>query len=415
MKGLIGLLFFVLLFQRVVFGQMLLVKDQNQNPISYFTVKQESGKRIWVGNQYGELLLSEFGTHICGIEIRHVGYLPQVYCGNPEEPKPQVIEIILEENLIDLDEVQVYSPEEDIILEIAIQNLKSILGNLSYANGQYLEKEGDVIFQSFGVLNFFTPIDRSKKANRFYSGRFGFIHEYIRFFGFDEAEIPYKTHFQYFQEAINDVLWEIMNGQKKSFDAVASNVENNILYIQYDHVQKPIKLSIAETGLIKEIQVGELKTNSANGRKIEVTEMNVNFLHYKQYAFFNEISVKSIVNGSLIEMFLHLHSFPVNVTLPPTLSSKNDINAYFGAVTTHSGTPNVSCGRDFFDSPNIKFYSDQMAKRVGIPGFEKESSECYNYHEKTDDPDPVSVDYIRKSNGFVIQLLQSLKDVDLTW
>lgn len=415
MKRFLGLVFFVLLFHNEVLGQMLLVKDQNQKPIPYFTVTQENGKKIWVGNQNGELLLSELGSHICGLEIRHVGYVPQSYCENPDEPKRDLVEIVLEEGMIDLKEVQVSKTDEDKILKIAIQNLNSALGSLSYANGQYLEKTEKEIFQSFGLLNFFTPIDRTRKVNLFNSGRFGFIHEHIRLFDFDESEIPYKTHYKYFQEVINDVLWETLNVNSKSFEAVASKVENNVLYIQYEHVDKPIKLTIAETGLIKEMQVGELRTKSSNGHEIELLELKIRFIHYKDNAFFNEISLKSKANGSMREMFLLLHSFPVNVTLPPSLTSKNDINTYFGAVTTHSGYPNVSCGKDFFDSPNIKFYSAQMAKRGGILGFGMESLLCYNYHEKTDDPDSASVDYIRKSNEYVLQLLQSLKDFGLTW
>ncbi len=415
MKRFLELVFFVLLFHNEVLGQMLLVKDQNQKPIPYFTVTQENGKKIWVGNQNGELLLSELGTHICGLEIRHVGYVPQSYCENPDEPKRDLIEIVLEEGMIDLEEVQVSKTDEDKILKIAIQNFNSALGSLSYANGQYLEKTEKEIFQSFGLLNFYTPIDRTNKVNLFNSGRFGFIHEHIRLFNFDESEIPYKTHYKYFQELINDVLWETLNVHNKSFEAVASKVENNVLSIYYEHVDKPIKLTIAETGLIKEIQVGELRTKSSNGHEIELLELKIRFLHYKNDAFFNEISLKSKANGSLREMFLLLHSFPVNVTLPPTMSSKKDIDAYFSAVSSHSSYPDVSCGETFFDLPNTKFYSNQMVSRINSPNLGKNFAVCYVYHEKMDDTDPLSKDYVRKSNEFAIQLLQSLKDVDLTW
>ncbi len=415
MKNCTSILFYFLFVSYGVQSQVLTVKDPNGNPIPYFTLSHVDANKVWVGNHEGMLFLDDLGISGCGFEIRHIGNISQEFCLEPSTSKGKSILRVLEENIIQLDEVDVPKPADKKILEEAFKNLRATMDIFSFMKGQYVEIEGDKVFHSFGFLNYYTPIDRTTRKNRFYEGNFSFIYDKSRLINFEESEIPFNSYFPYLTEAVNDVLYDLLNSNGKGFEAISNKVIRNINWIVFAHEEKDVKLVISGEGQLREIRANLPEMKSHNGKTIAVEALAINFLQYKGKMYFNEVSTKFMEGKNQRESYLILHSFPDKADQPGYLKKPKDHQGYFGAISAQSRNPDISSEKNFFASQSNGFYTKQMVKTFDLEPFGEQSEIQYVYHEKAESFDEPSAAWVRRNHKFIVELLQALQDFGLSW
>ena len=418
MRAIFILFTLMLVFASPSFSQKIRVTDSNGERLPFFTLKSSDSNLVRIGNEIGEMDLSDITKPLCGIEIRYLGFEPFTFCDSILI-KGDVTLIKLKESLLELTPVDVKTVDEKRVFENFRFRFKEDIQNFNLLKGQYMELNGSTEFHSFGVLAYSGLIDRNEKANRFTSGNVAFFHQKQLLANIDPNEIPYRTSFAYLSQFINDLFVGIILSKKNEFEALESQVIANSNFITYINKSNTIKITISEKGSILKISLRNTSIIAVNGIPININQAEVDFFESQSKSYIAKINMVMNDQNRDFKLSYLTHGLPYDIQLPDRLTAEKEKMEFFNAAISHSSSPDYTFSEEFFLQNEILESIRRIRLNTSLPAsqnmLQKAYQNPYLYFETMSQSDKSSVEYMKKISEFVTSLNLTFQNNDLGW
>lgn len=418
MRAILILFPLMLVFASPSFSQKIRVTDSNGARLPFFTLKSSDSNLVRIGNEIGEMDLSDITKPLCGIEIRYLGFEPLAFCDSILK-KGDVTLINLNESFLELSPVDVKTADEKRVFENFRFRFKEDIQNFNLLKGQYMELNGSTEFHSFGILTYSGLIDRNEKANKFLSGNIAYFHQKQLLANVDPNEIPYRTSFAYLSQFINDLFVGIILSKKNEYQPIESKVVSNTNIITYSNKNRTIQTNISEHGVIKKISIINTSFISANGIPININQAEVDFFESQSKSYIAKINMVMNVQNRDFKLCYLTHGLPYDIQLPDRLTAEKEKMEFFNAALAHSSSPDYSFQKSFFSNNEILEYVkmiDLNSRSTNNLNLLKQAyDQSYLYYVKMDQGDQSSTAYMKKISEFVNSLNLTFQNNDLGW
>ena len=389
-----------------LFGQILLVTDEQGNPLSYFTLSLENKSKVFIGGNDGRISLEGISDNInCGYSIRYLGYQVHHFCLS--DLKKGENRIQLKPGVIELPEATITGlSDEELIIQLK-HYLLEMVDRFNVSRAFVSERSDDFLWESFGVITLGGLKDRTKKSNQFEGGNLGFLPQYSRFWVMNDAQIPFNSRMAVTSTLVQDLFFEILKSKSKDWSRVNSedssqelfNLENHLLVVHLNQDGSPKKIVIkrrdfrAPSGLSYKIE-GQLEF---------IQDKNIKFLSAFNFEVRDQFLTK--INGVITD-------FPREINLPEKYKSRSERDRLMNSFYAYTRSPDY-------------YYDDLVFNRIieigsfsFIPnGINKMNLVTKNYVQSDfyKGDDPASEKYLNQNSEFIREVLKIFKSYDLAW
>ncbi|WP_075350100.1 peptidase associated/transthyretin-like domain-containing protein [Algoriphagus marinus] len=401
----ISLVILFLLLSCKVLSQVIVVVDEQNKPLPYFTLTVEGQNRIFIGDKNGHLSLPEADTD-CGYSIRYIGYKDYSFCS--KDLKIGNNRISLELDVFDLLEAEIVGlSDEDLIL-----NAKSFLAAMSdgfnLTRAFTTEKSENSYWESFGVLTLAGLKDRNKKNARFDAGNMAFLSQHSRFWALPQNNVPFSSSMSVVSTFTQDLLFEVLKSKNArwSFDINESSPDEMVILdelgvrIQLTGLGNPIKMIIQE----QEFMHFTGETYQVKG--------TIDFIQDGELMFFSEMNFDITKKNRTVNVSCVVLDFPRNIQLPEAYSNRSKRDALMNSFGSYTRQPDYQYDFSVFNKLIKTNFPDYNSDE--FEDFQLLTS-SYTPGEKYVGDDPSSKRYLEQNSEFIRAVFKTLKEYELTW
>lgn len=401
----ISLVILFLLLSCKVLSQVLVVVDEQNKPLPYFTITVESQNRIFIGDKNGHLSLTKSDVG-CGYSIRYIGYKDYSFC--LIDLKNGDNRISLEPDVLDLPEAEIVAlSDEDLILEVK-SFLTTMSDGFNLTRAFVTEKSEGSYWESFGVLTLAGIKDRSKKNARFDTGNMAFLPQYSRFWVSPQSNVPFTSSMSVVSTFTQDLLFDILKSKHSRwhFDINESTTDDIVILdelgvrIQLAGLGNPIKILIEEQEFLH--FTGE--TYLVKG--------TIDFIQDGEIMFFSEMNFDLTQKNRKVSVSCVIPDFPRNIQLPEAYSNRSKRDALMNSFGNYTRQPDYQYDFTVFNKlikTNFPDYSPDEFEDFQL------LTSSYTQGEKYIGDDPSGKRYLGQNSDFINAVFKTLKEYELTW
>ncbi|MFN3759782.1 MAG: hypothetical protein ACK4SF_11240 [Algoriphagus aquaeductus] len=400
------LLLISFLFCAELFGQVLVVSDEQGNPLSHFTVHLKNENRILIGGIDGRVSLEGINkTDNCGFSIRYLGYQVHQFCMSNLKTGENRIQLSPE--VFELPETTIIGLSDEELLIQFKRYIAEMVDRFNVSRAFVVEKSDDFLWESLGVITLSGLKDRSKKDYQFRGGNLSFLPQYSRFWVKDVDLIPFDSRIAVASTLVQDLLFEILKSKSKDWRRVNSegpskelfNLESQRLEVYLNQDGSPLRIDIkqrnfrAPTGSIYQIE-GQLQ-----------------FIQDETVRFFSEFNFE-VIDKQLTEISGVIPDFPKEINLPEKYENRSERDRLMNSFYAYTRSPDY-------------YYDELIFKRIiesrllsTVPNGNKKMNlvaKSYLYSELYKGNDPSSKKYLEQNSGFIREVLKVFKEYDFAW
>lgn len=401
----ISLIILFLLLSCKVLSQVLVVVDEQNKPLPYFTVTVEGQNRIFIGDKNGHLSLTKSDVD-CGYSIRYIGYKDYSFCSKDLIIGDNVIS--LEPDVLDLPEAEIVAlSDEDLILE-AKSSLTTMSDRFNLTRAFVTEKSKGSYWESFGVLTLAGLKNRSNKNARFDTGNMSFLSQYSRFWVSSQSDVPYKSNMSIVSTFTQDLLFEILKAKNITwiFDKKTNLADEEVILKTLG-----LKIHLTEKGNPLKITIEEQKYKHYTG-EFYLVKGSIDFIQDGEIVFFSEMNFEITQNNEVVEVSCTIPDFPRSIKLPESYSDRSKRNILMNSFGSYTRNPDY----------NYDFSTFEKLIKINFPSYNPKEIEdlqlitsSYTLGEKYIGQDPLSKKYLEQNSDYIKSIVKILKAYDLTW
>lgn len=400
------LLLISFLFCAELFGQVLVVSDEQGNPLSHFTVHLKNENRILIGGIDGRVSLEGINkTDNCGFSIRYLGYQVHQFCLSNLKTGENRIQLYPE--VLELPEATITGlSDEELIIRLK-RYVSEMVDRFNVSRAFVVEKSDDFLWESLGVITLSGLKDRSKKDYQFRGGNLSFLPQYSRFWVKDVDLIPFDSRIAVASTLVQDLLFEILKSKSKDWRRVNSegpskelfNLESQRLEVYLNQDGSPLRIDIkqrnfrAPTGSIYQIE-GQLQ-----------------FIQDETVRFFSGFNFE-VRDKYLTEISGVIPDFPKEIDLPDKYQSRYERDRLMNSFYAYTRSPDYFYDEMIFnriiESRSFSFIPDKD-KKLNLLNINYFQSDLYKGNDLS------SKKYLDQNSQFIREVLKTFKDYDLAW
>lgn len=401
----ISLVILLLLLSCKVLSQVLVVVDEQNKPLPYFTITVKGQNRIYIGDKNGYLSLPESDTD-CGYSIRHIGYKDYSFCLNNLKIGDNLI--ILETDVLDLPEAEIVAlSDEDLTLE-AKSFLTTMSDGFNLTRAFVTEKSESSYWESFGVLTLAGLKDRSKRDAQFDAGNMAFLSQYSRFWVSTQSNVPFSSNMSVVSTFTQDLLFEVLKSKNVRWDFDISESETDEI-VSLDELG--VRIQLTELGNPIKIIIQEQEFMHFTGETYLVKGI-IDFIQDGEIMFFSEMNFEITQKNRTVTVSCVVPDFPRNIQLPEAYSNRSKRDALMNSFASYTRQPDYQYDFTVFNKlikTNFPNYSPDEIEDFPL------LTSSYTQGEKYIGDDLLSKRYLEQNSEFISAVFKTLNKYELTW
>ncbi|TNF41628.1 MAG: hypothetical protein EP311_06815, partial [Cytophagales bacterium] len=312
------LLLITFLFCAELFGQVLVVSDEQGNPLSHFTVHLKNENRILIGGIDGRVSLEGINkTDNCGFSIRYLGYQVHQFCLSNLKTGENRIQ--LRPEVIELPQATITGlSDEELIIRLK-RYVSEMVDRFNVSRAFVVEKSDEFLWESLGVITLNGLDDRSKKDFRFRGGNLSFLPQYSRFWVKDVDQIPFDSRMAVASTLVQDLLFEILKSRSKDWSRVNSEDSSQELFNLENH---RLVVNLNQNGSPKKIVIKRRDFRAPSGLSYQI-EGQLEFIQDEKIKFFSAFNFE-VRDQYLTKITGVIPDFPREINLPEKYKSRSE-------------------------------------------------------------------------------------------
>ncbi|MGY6558781.1 MAG: hypothetical protein ACXIT9_05820 [Nitritalea sp.] len=394
------------LFSLEALSQVIIVVDENNKPLPFYTLSIGDNNNIQIGDKDGKTIISREENH-CNYVIRYLGYETKFFCLSDLKNDENVIQ--LKSEFIDLPESEIKSySDEELITRSKIQ-LSEMTDKFNLARSYLRESSKDYLWESFGVVTLAGLQDRNNKKTQFNHGGMGFLAQYSSLWTSCKELVPFQSNMGLVSTFIQDLFLSIIN-TKNSKWKLSDHIENNEEVFELKDLNTRVQLN-SDGSIKKLIILNQPFAKYKIGKESNLTG-EISFIMDKENYFISQLEFDIHDESNNSKLYCKVLDYPREIKLPERYSNKRNLNALLNNLGNFTSSPNYLYDESKF--LKLKEGIDYKNKSEVTKGLSF-VSDSYLFHEihKTDDSSSLS--YLQQNSNFILELLKILKSYELAW
>jgi len=397
--------FFFFLLTAQLRAQALLVVDEKDQPLAYYSLIVGNNKEIQIGDFEGKVYISNPQLH-CNYTVRYLGYKPQSFCWEISANEIKIIKLIPE--FVDLPATQIRGFSDKELINLSKGNLRKMAEKFNLARSFFREEASNYTMESFGVLTLGGLINRSQKTTQFNHGNMGFISQYSRFWIDSEKLVPLRSKMSSVTTFTQDLLFEIITFKNSNWKLDASIVQSEEVFV-LERLNSKVHLNF--DGSLKKIVFSDRLHKDSFGRSFYYSG-EIYFIMDNENQFFSQLNYRAYSDKEKFEISCKILDIPQSVRLPQNYFNASKIQGLMNAIGSFTDSPDYNFDAYVFD----KLLKEAFPKHSTL---KKERQELltmsYKYHEVYKSHDSSSLRYLSQNSDFIQELIKTLKNYELVW
>lgn len=400
------LLLITFLFCTELIGQVLVVSDEQGNPLSHFTVYLENENRILIGGNDGRVSLEGIKKiDNCGFSIRYLGYQIHQFCLS--ELKTGENKIQLKPEVLDLPEATITGlSDEELIIRLK-RYIAEMVDRFNVSRAFVVEKSDDFLWESLGVITLSGLKDRTKKDHRFEGGNLGFLPQYARFWVANEDQIPFSARIAVVSTLTQDLLFEILKSKSNDWSRVNLEGSSKELFNLDSH---RLQVYLNQDGSPQRIEIKQRDFRASTGLIYQI-EGQLQFIQDESVRFFSGFNFE-VRDKQLTEVLGVIPDFPKEINLPEKYENRSERDRLMNSFYAYTGSPDYYYDEMIFnritESRSLSIFSDRE-KKMNLLTDNYFQTDLYKGN------DPSSKKYLDQNSKFIREVLKTFKEYDLAW
>lgn len=404
MRGFLLLISFLL--SSKLFGQVILVSDEQGNPLSYFTLSLETENKVLIGGNDGRMSLEGINENIdCGYSIRYLGFQVHHFCFS--DLKTGENRILLKPGILELPEATITGLSDEELIMRFKRYLTEMVDRFNVSRAFVVEKSDYFLWESLGVITLGGLKDRTKKSNQFDGGNLGFLPQYSRFWVRNDDQIPFNSRIAVSSTLVQDLLFEILISKTKDWSRVNSSGSTKELF-NLENLQLVAYLN--QDGSPQKIVIKQREFRAPTGLSYQIAGQ-LEFIQDEKVRFFSAFNF-DVRDEYLTKLSGVIPDFPKEINLPEKYKNRSERDRLMNAFYSYTRSPDYYYDEEKFGKTiksSLRNYNPTGQERLNLITKNYFLSELYS------EKDPATQKYLLQNSEFIRGVLKTFNDYDLAW